>query len=789
MTDLVACTIIAHNYLPLARVLARSFLDQHPDARFVVAFIDKPIETRSLENECFEILPITDIDLGDEGWEYMATGYEVTEFATSVKPYVLRQLLRSADCVLYIDPDIFVFQPLDPLIESTIDAGMSLTPHCLQPIARNGTGPTEAHIMQAGVYNLGYIGVTKAAIPFLDWWAERLRRDALIDPSNQLFTDQRWIDLAVPIFAPHIERSTAYNVAYWNIDQRRLWRDGDTPMIDDSVLRFFHFSGYDPRAPHWLSKYQPEQPRTLMSESMVLGDLCNEYGAALRGAGFGASPPAPYGWAEAFPGFPLEPAIRKMFHAELLLADKLGHELPPSPFVEGGREKFCEWLREVDPKNPRRLPRYLEAIWRQRPDLRDAFPEVADGNPTNMLKWQAVAGRREHASVRMLASLDSGAFDAEPSLARSVGKHSGGVDLVGYLNAELGVGEAGRLASSALSAAGVPVSAVACKRTTSRQDHAYVTSGVAMYDTTLMAVNADQFKLVKDEFSSGFFDGRYVIGQWFWEVDAFPVRYHEAFELVDEVWAATMHIKNAFEAVHPSVPIVHMQLPLVAPPVDAEITRADFGLDDRFMFLFSFDLLSRLDRKNPIGLIEAFSRAFASSEGPVLVLKVINGQQCLNDLERLRWAARDRSDIIIIDEYFSAARSGALMAHCDCYVSLHRAEGLGLTMAEAMALGKPVIATNYSGNLDFMTDTTAHLLGWTPRKIGSGQDPYPADSLWAEPNLDEAAAAMRKVFSDPIAAQALGRAAQTDIETRFSPEATGQRMKQRLQHVWSRANV
>ena len=129
------------------------------------------------------------------------------------------------------------------------------------------------------------------------------------------------------------------------------------------------------------------------------------------------------------------------------------------------------------------------------------------------------------------------------------------------------------------------------------------------------------------------------------------------------------------------------------------------------------------------------------------------------------------------------------MAHCDCYVSLHRAEGLGLTMAEAMALGKPVIATNYSGNLDFMTDTTAHLIGWTPRKIGSGQDPYPADSLWAEPDLDEAAAAMRKVFKDPIAAQAVGRAAQADIETRFSPEATGQRMKQRLQHVWSRANV
>ena len=95
MTDLVACTIIAHNYLPLARVLARSFLDQHPDARFVVAFIDKPIETRSLENECFEILPITDIDLGDEGWEYMATGYEVTEFACCISTPISLSFSRS----------------------------------------------------------------------------------------------------------------------------------------------------------------------------------------------------------------------------------------------------------------------------------------------------------------------------------------------------------------------------------------------------------------------------------------------------------------------------------------------------------------------------------------------------------------------------------------------------------------------------------------------------------------------------------------------------------------------
>ena len=96
----VACTIVAHNYLPLARVVARSFLEHHPAARFVVVLVDRPIEARGLSGECFEVLPITDIDFGDEGFEYMATSYGVTEFATAIKPFALRHLIlaRQAAC-------------------------------------------------------------------------------------------------------------------------------------------------------------------------------------------------------------------------------------------------------------------------------------------------------------------------------------------------------------------------------------------------------------------------------------------------------------------------------------------------------------------------------------------------------------------------------------------------------------------------------------------------------------------------------------------------------------------
>ena len=575
MVDVVACTIVAHNYLPMARLVARSFLDHHPNGRFVVAVIDRPIETRMLVDECFEVLPISEVDSGDEGFEYMATGYDVTEFATSVKPYVLRQLVKTADCVLYLDPDIFVYAPLDPLIDATMQAGWSVTPHCLEPIVRDGTGPTEREIMAAGIYNLGYIGVTKRASGFLDWWAERLRRDALIDPSNQVFTDQRWIDLAVPIFRPHIEPSPAYNVAYWNVDQRTLWRDGDTYMVGDEPLRFLHFSGYDPKEPWWLSKYQPSQPRTLLSDHPILAELCNAYGAAMHGARRGEGPVAPYGWAEAFAGLPLTRAIRRMFHRELVRADREGTPKPPSPFVPGGAEQFERWLRAVPAGSTRRLPRYLDVIWGERADLQSAFPELVAGNVDGFLGWVTTYGRSEYTPIALLGRPEIPSAGPAGVSADAGTRLTGGVDLVGYLKAELGVGEAGRLLRAALTSVEVPVNTIACRGTASRQDHPFEASGVAAHDIVVMAVNADQFGSVRNEFGSAFFENRYVIGQWFWEVDAFPVDLHPAFDLLDEVWVATDHVRAALLTARPRVRVELMPLPLVAPPVASGLTKRD----------------------------------------------------------------------------------------------------------------------------------------------------------------------------------------------------------------------
>ena len=166
-------------------------------------------------------------------------------------------------------------------------------------------------------------------------------------------------------------------------------------------------------------------------------------------------------------------------------------------------------------------------------------------------------------------------------------------------------------------------------------------------------------------------------------------------------------------------------LPVPIPRRSETVTRGSLHLPDGFLFLFAFDFFSIFERKNPLGLIRAFTRAFRAGEGPTLVIKTINGDRKLHDLEKLRAATEGRQDIIVIDEDYSAEEKNSLLGLCDCYVSLHRSEGLGLTMAEAMGLGKPVIATGYSGNLDFMTAENSYLVDYTMGAVPAGSDPYP----------------------------------------------------------------
>ncbi len=166
------------------------------------------------------------------------------------------------------------------------------------------------------------------------------------------------------------------------------------------------------------------------------------------------------------------------------------------------------------------------------------------------------------------------------------------------------------------------------------------------------------------------------------------------------------------------------------------------------------------------------------------MLKSVNAARWPRQAELVRCAIADRPDIVLMDGYLSAGDQAALLAACDCYVSLHRAEGLGLSLADAMALGKPVIATRYSGNLDFMDDDNSFLVPFTYDVVPEGTPAYPEGARWAAPDLDEAAAAMQRLAADPVAGSRVGAQARHDVETRWTAERVGAKMRARLEEVW-----
>ena len=273
----------------------------------------------------------------------------------------------------------------------------------------------------------------------------------------------------------------------------------------------------------------------------------------------------------------------------------------------------------------------------------------------------------------------------------------------------------------------------------------------------------------------------YRIAYWYWEFDSIPDSWIEQAATVDEVWVATEFVaKGVRERL--SIP-VRTLFPGVKLGAYQRRDREYFGLErGKYTFLFTFHMMSIMERKNPLGLIRAFKSAFTRDEPVCLVLKTSFGDRHPAQIEELRRAAAD-SNITIIDQVYSSDEVLSLLDACDSYVSLHRSEGLGLTMAEAMLMGKPVIATNYSGNVDFMDDSNSLLVPYKLKKLGRPIPPYDADFEWAEPSIEVAAQLMRRVYENQAWARELGERAKTSAEKNLALDAAGHEMSSRLAEI------
>jgi glycosyltransferase involved in cell wall biosynthesis len=333
----------------------------------------------------------------------------------------------------------------------------------------------------------------------------------------------------------------------------------------------------------------------------------------------------------------------------------------------------------------------------------------------------------------------------------------GGVNVVGFFRAEFGHGEAARRILAGIERAGVPHATITVKTPHHREKHPFTARGDRpVYPINVVCLNPEHMLEFAQRGGAELFLDRYTVGVWCWEASRFPDSFRPAFDLVDEIWVASDYVAGIVTDATDK-PVHVFPMPVEVSPAPA-LTRAELGLpEDRFVFLLAFDFFSTVERKNPLAVIEAFERAFQPGAGPLLYIKTINGNKQADELKRLEHAAAERPDIRIVDEYVSGEQMRALVASCDCYVSLHRSEGFGLPLAEAMAYGKPVIATGYSGNLMFMDEADGYLVGFGLTPVPPGSANYPAGALWADPDVDEAAAAMRRVVDHPDEGAERGR--------------------------------
>jgi hypothetical protein len=249
-------TIVSRNYFAYARTLGDSLRASNPDVEFNVLVVDRKDPTFEERHPDWKITWVEDLGIAE--FTHVAFKYDILELNTNVKPTFAKRLLAKHDKVIYLDPDIFVYDSLAPVYDRLDRHPVILTPHTTTPIDDDKL-PGELEFLNSGIYNLGFaaFNASSDAAHLLDWWERRCLNQAYNDQPNGLFVDQKWMDFA-PSLCPDacILREKTFNVAYWNLHEREVRSEGGKPYIGDQPLVFFHFSGLPPRGDQRISKYQ-----------------------------------------------------------------------------------------------------------------------------------------------------------------------------------------------------------------------------------------------------------------------------------------------------------------------------------------------------------------------------------------------------------------------------------------------------------------------------------------------------------------------------------------------------
>lgn len=834
MSNLAICTIISKNYLPYARVVAESFL-QHNKGEVYVLLVDKVDGYFNPSEEKFTLIELNELKDNIPDFGKFCFKYNILELNTAVKPYFLDFLFKKflPKKLAYFDPDILITAGLEQISSILDKYSFVLTPHLTAPI-EDGFKPGELDILHAGAYNLGFIAFShnEKVDSFLSWWQRRLQNQCVVSFQKALFVDQKWVELLPGFFDDvFILREPGYNVAYWNYHCRDVRKDGDKVLVNGKPSYFFHFSGFDPENITLISKYQN---RFTMDMLPGMKYLFSVYSERVLSKGWTDVKKWPYAYGKFDNGVKIPSFARRLYLDMGEKAKRFGN-----PFEAGRKESYFNWLNEPVRKGERAVTRLLYSIYQGRTDIQRAFPDIFGRNRESFLAWALTICKKDYGldDCFLLGASESGkglrfktefysnmflrnsadyaykslmpvfrrnkavwnllekvndylpssasikpSTDLAMSFDETGGTESFGINIAGYITSESGIGEAVRADIRAVAEAGVPHSLINLRSPSRQGDRTYeIFSENNPYFFNLVHVNADQVPAFFRQKGEEYFRGKYNIGFWYWELDRFPDEWLDRFQYFNEIWVASSFCQDAIAKVSP-VPVVKVP-PSVVVDRFKQGSRASFGLkEDEFIFLSIFDFLSFFERKNPLATLLAFKKAFGTDDKACLVLKCSNSDKNPSARDKIFEAAK-KLNVKIIDDYLDKDDVHTLMSLSDCYISLHRSEGFGLPLAESMYLGKPVIATGYSSNTDFMNLNNSFPVKYRLKEIEEDIGPYKKGNIWAEPDVEHAAELMRLVYENRELAMKTGKTAQEDIKRLLSPEATGKIIAARLESI------
>ena len=366
-----------------------------------------------------------------------------------------------------------------------------------------------------------------------------------------------------------------------------------------------------------------------------------------------------------------------------------------------------------------------------------------------------------------------------------------GINLIGYIKHDTGLGQSTRLLASEFQNSEVEFSIrpYAQSKEYSMTDSTFdeKLSNEIPYGVNVFHINAHEFTIAYMNLGKELFDRHYNIAFWLWELEEFPDKWVPCMNLVDEIWTPSEFISNSLRK-KTNKPVVTVPYCVTA-PTDDKLDRKHFGLpEDRFLFLGMYDSNTGAARKNPKAIIDAFKKAFSPENEQVgLVLKINHTKD--EELQHIKEELKDYRNVYFLLNNMKKVEVNSLLRVVDLYVSLHRAEGFGLVLAESMLIGTPVIATNYSANTEFMNSEVACMVDYRLVELKEDIPPYAKGNYWAEPNIETAASHMKRLFEDGEFCERLANNAAQHINSVLSMKQATTIVEQRIAEIYKGANA